>query len=123
MLSKGFTITNEDTIREITTFVKHTTTSGNTRYAADVGHDDTVMTIVNTTSAFQKNDFKEMCQDYLDIISTIDFRNYVNECLKNIDYVESVDYGQLLRVRKQVINKNKFNNDKGINWFNSNNQF
>lgn len=123
MLSKGFTITNEDTIREITTFVKHTTTSGNTRYAADVGHDDTVMTIVNTTSVFQKNDFKEMCQDYLDIISTIDFRNYVNECLKNIDYVESVDYGQLLRVRKQVINKNKFNNDKGINWFNSNSQF
>jgi hypothetical protein len=124
MLSKGFTITNEDTIREITTFVKHTTTSGNTRYAADVGHDDTVMTIVNATSAFQKNDFREMCQEYLDLISTTEFRNYVNDCLKNIDYIESVDYGQLLKVRKQFLNRNKaYNTDSGINWFNSNNQY
>lgn len=124
MMSKGFTINNEDTIREITTFVKHTTTSGNTRYAADVGHDDTVMTIVNATSAFQKNDFREMCQEYLDLTSTTEFRNYVNDCLKNIDYIESVDYGQLLRVRKQFINRQKsYNTDSGINWFNSNNQF
>ena len=82
------------------------------------------MTIVNATSAFQKNDFREMCQDYLDLISTSEFRNYVNDCLKNIDYVESVDYGQLLKVRKQVINRQKsYNTDKGINWFNSNNQY
>jgi hypothetical protein len=123
MMSKGFKITNEDTIREITTFVKHTTTSGNTRYAADVGHDDTVMTIVNATSAFQKNDFREMCQDYLDLISTLEFKNYVNDCLKNIDYVEGVDYSQLLKVRKQFMNRNKpYNPDSRINWFNSNNQ-
>ena len=60
MISKGFSINNEETIREITTFVKHTTNAGNVRYAADIGHDDTVMTIINTTSIFPKNEFKEM---------------------------------------------------------------
>jgi hypothetical protein len=40
MLKKSFLINNEDTIHEITTFVKHTTSAGNVRYAADVGHDD-----------------------------------------------------------------------------------
>ena len=123
MVSKCFTINNEETIREITTFVKHTTSSGNTRYAADVGHDDCVMTIVNSTSVFQKNDFREMVGDYLERISESEFRNYVNECLKNIDYVESVDYGQLLKVRRQFLNRNKNvnNTDSGINWFNANN--
>jgi hypothetical protein len=81
------------------------------------------MTIVNSTSVFQKNDFREMVGDYLEKISESDFRNYVNECLKNIDYVESVDYGQLLKVRRQFLNRNKNinNTDSGINWFNANN--
>jgi hypothetical protein len=121
MISKGFSINNEETVREITTFVKHTTTAGNTRYAADVGHDDCVMTIVNTTSIFSKNDFKEMVEDTLQK-DTI-FKNYVEECLNNLEYTETVDYSQLLSVRRKVLNRNKTVNDvnsTGINWFNSN---
>ncbi len=120
MLSKGFSINNEETVREITTFVKHTTTAGNTRYAADVGHDDCVMTIVNATSIFSKNDFKEMVEDTLQKDNI--FKNYVDECLKNLEYSETVDYSQLLSVRRRVLNKNKTINDvnTGINWFNSN---
>jgi hypothetical protein len=120
MISKGFTINNEETVREITTFVKHTTTAGNTRYAADVGHDDCVMTIVNTTSIFSKNDFKEMVEDTLQKDPT--FKNYVEDCLKNLEYTETVDYSQLLSVRRKVLNRNKTVNDvnsTGINWFNS----
>lgn len=112
MISKGFSINNEETIREITTFVKQTTTSGNTRYAADVGHDDCVMTIVNATSVFNKNDFKEMCEDLLDKDSN--FKTYVNECLRSLEYSETVDYGQLLKVRRQYVNKFKNNNNS---WF------
>lgn len=112
MISKGFSINNEETIREITTFVKQTTTSGNTRYAADVGHDDCVMTIVNATSVFNKNDFKEMCEDLLDKDSN--FKTYVNECLRSLEYSETVDYGQLLKVRRQYINKSRNNNNS---WF------
>jgi hypothetical protein len=117
MQSRGFIISNEDNIREITTFVKHTTSAGNTRYAADVGHDDTVMTIVNTTSIFPKNEFKEMVEDWSNSNSDKEFMNYVNQCLKNLDYVQAVDYGQVLRIRNQNKNKYKNNNESGINWF------
>ena len=119
MISKGFSINNEETIREITTFVKHTTTAGNVRYAADVGHDDTVMTIVNSTSIFKKNEFREMVDEWSSKFTDRDIMSYINECLKNIDYVEGVDYGQVLKVRRQFMNRNKgggYNNNTG-NWF------
>jgi len=120
MISKGFTINNEETVREITTFVKHTTTSGNTRYAADVGHDDCVMTIVNASSVFTKNDFKEMVEDTIQKDPT--FKNYVEDCLKNLEYTETVDYSQLLSVRRKILNRNKIvsdSNTTGVNWFNA----
>lgn len=121
MISKGFSINNEETVREITTFVKHTTTAGNTRYAGDGNaNDDCVMTIVNTTSIFSKNEFKEMVEDTL--AKDITFRNYVDDCLKNLEYTETVDYSQLLSIRRKIIGKNKTVNDvnsTGINWFNA----
>jgi hypothetical protein len=120
MISKGFSINNEETVREITTFVKHTTTAGNTRYAADVGHDDCVMTIVNATSAFVKNDFKEMVEDTLQ--KDISFKIYVEDCLRNLEFAETVDYTQLLNVRRKILNRNKTvsdSNTTGVNWFNA----
>lgn len=107
MMSKGFFINNEDTIREITTFVKHTTNAGNIRYAADVGHDDTVMTIVNATSIFNKPEMKEICEDWMSKFVDRELATYINDCLKNVDYVEGVDYGQVLKVRRQYINRNR----------------
>jgi hypothetical protein len=122
MFSKGFVITNEDNIREITTFVKHVTTAGNIRYAADVGHDDTVMTIVNATSFFHKSEFREMVEEWGTKNSPKDFMDYVNLSLREIDFVEGVDYGQMLRVRKQQMSKYKGGSStSGINWFGTNN--
>ena len=117
MYSKGFYITNEDNIREITTFVKHITNAGNVRYAADVGHDDTVMTIVNATTVFAKNEFKEMVQEWFDKSSPKDFNSYVNECMKGIDFVEGLDYGQVLSARRQFMSKAKPSYQSGVNWF------
>ena len=117
MQSKGFVITNEDNIREITTFVKHTTSAGNTRYAADVGHDDTVMTIVNATTVFGRHDFSEMVDEWSSKFVDKEFMNYVQESLKNIDYVEGVDYSQVLKVRRQQMNKFKGKNNLNGNWF------
>jgi hypothetical protein len=116
MQSKGFIITNEDNIREITTFVKHTTSAGNTRYAADVGHDDTVMTIVNATTVFGRHEFNEMVEEWSSKFVDKDFMNYVQETLKNVDYVEGVDYSQVLKVRRQQMNRNKGSNLNG-SWF------
>lgn len=123
MMSKGFAINNEDTIREITTFVKHTTTAGNIRYAADVGHDDCVMTIVNTTSIFSKTDFKQIVEECSQSEIEKEMSQYINECLNGIDYVEGVDYGQVLRVRRQYQNqKSQINQNSGSlgNWFKRN---
>lgn len=120
MQSKGFVITNEDNIREITTFVKHTTSAGNTRYAADVGHDDTVMTIVNATTVFGRHDFSEMVEEWSSKFVDKEFMTYVQESLRGIDYVEGVDYGQVLKIRKQQMNRFKANNNgfgNGTNWF------
>ena len=116
MQNKGFIITNEDNIREITTFVKHITSSGNIRYAADIGHDDTVMTIVNSTSAFSKSDFREMVEEYGNKMIDKSFMTYVNECLKSVEYLEGVDYSQVLKIRRQQMNKSKINKD----WFGGN---
>lgn len=122
MYSKSFVITNEDNIREITTFVKHITSAGNVRYAADVGHDDTVMTIVNSSSIFNKHEFREMVDEWGRTFSPKNFMDYVNLELRQLDYVEGVDYGQVLRARKMNKSKNNiWNNDSNINWFGSKN--
>jgi hypothetical protein len=123
MLSKSFLINNEDTIGEITTFVKHITAAGNVKYSGDGNaHDDTVMTIINSTSIFPKNEFKEMVEDWCKSYTDAEHRNYINECLKNSDFVEGVDYSQLLRIRKQFIRAKVDQGEGQINWFNTNNQ-
>ena len=116
MYSKGFGINNEDTIREITTFVKHITTAGNTKYAADVGHDDCVMTIVNTTSIFQKTDFKEMVDEWSNKHTDKEMMQFINQCMNNIDFVEGVDYGSFLRAKNLAKPKSGKSNTGG-SWF------
>jgi hypothetical protein len=120
MYAKSFAINNEDTIREITTFVKHITTAGNVRYAADVGHDDTVMTIVNATTVFQKNEFKEMVEEYSNKQLDKEMLSYIKECMNRFDYVEGVDYGQVLRIRRQNQNQRNMIKNSGIKWFGKN---
>ena len=115
MQNKSFVINNEDNIREITTFVKHTTSAGNTRYAADAGHDDCVMTIVNATTIFNRHDFTEMIEDWSTKFVDKEFTNYAQESLKNMDYVDGLDYGQVLKIRKQ--NMTRYKGGKGKNWF------
>ena len=48
-----------------------------------------------------------------------EYMNYVRETLKGIDYVEGVDYSQVLKIRKQQMNRFKANNNGfgGNNWF------
>ena len=102
MSKKSFSITNPDNINEITTFVKHTTTAGNIRYAADgSAHDDLVMTVVNACSAFQKVQFQEMAEEWLEKHASTEMRNYINECLEQSEYIETVDYKQILDVKNR----------------------
>ncbi len=101
MGKRSFVLNNEETVNEITTFVKHITPSGNTRYAADIGNDDCVMTLVNASSIFNKHEWKEMVEDYApQILDSYTLSEY-QEFIKNVDYIEGVDYRALLNVRRQ----------------------
>ncbi len=101
MDKRNFLITNEDNIREITTFVKHITPSGNVRYAADVGHDDTVMTLVNLSSVFSKYDYKEIVEDYAPKVVDGSKLSHFKNLLGNKEYVEGIDYQALLNVNRR----------------------
>jgi hypothetical protein len=101
MGKRSFVLNNEETVNEITTFVKHITPSGNIRYAADIGNDDCVMTLVNASSIFNKHEWREMVEDYApQILDSYTLSEY-QEFIKNVDYTEGVDYRALLNVRKQ----------------------
>lgn len=119
MDKKNFIITNEDNIREITTFVKHITSSGNIKYAADIGHDDTVMTLVNGSSVFSKYDFREIVEDYSNKILDSATLNVYKEILKKVDYSEGIDYSSIINVNRQrkFMNQNRNNGGNGKNWF------
>lgn len=116
MDKKGFVITNEDNIREITTFVKHITSAGNVRYAADIGNDDTVMTLVNTSSIFSKYSFREMVEDYASQILDSHTLTMFNDILKKSDFVEGTDYSSIINVNKQRKFANNYKN-QNRNWF------
>ena len=74
------------------------------------------MTIVNTTSIFPKNEYKEMVEEWANKNTDKELLSYINYCLNNIDFVEGVDYGQVLKVRKHFMNRNK-NTYKNGDWF------
>jgi len=116
-----FIINNEDNIREITTFVKHITSSGNIRYAADIGHDDTVMTLVNAGSVFAKYSYREMVEDCAGQIVDSSTLSRFNEILKRVEYKETLDYSSIINVNRQrrFMNQYKQNNtrDIGKQWF------
>ncbi len=110
MNKKGFSITNPDNINEITTFVKHTTAAGNIRYAADgSANDDLVMTVVNASSVFEKIQFREMCEEYMEKNVSNEMKDYINKCLENSEYIETVDYRHFLDAKRRNTGYNNIN--------------
>lgn len=117
MDKRNFILYNEDNIREITTFVKHTTSSGNIRYAADIGHDDTVMTLVNGSSVFGRYDFREMVDDYASKVVDPNTLTLWKEILKRTEFKEGTDYSSLINVNRQRRFMNQYKSQSN-NWFN-----
>jgi hypothetical protein len=105
MTKRNFIINNPINISEITTFIKHVTPSGNIRYAADTGSDDTVMSIVNASSVFSKYAFKEMVESSAHELVDSQTLNWYNDILRNQEFEDynkpSSDYTSLLNVAKQ----------------------
>lgn len=119
MDKKRFVINNEDNVREITTFVKHITPAGNVRYAADIGNDDTVMTLVDTSSIFSKYEYKQMVEDYAPSILDAESLSYFNLILKDVEYKETADYSSIINVNRQRRMMSQYQNRV----YNSGNEF
>jgi hypothetical protein len=119
MEERSILITNDINIAEITTFIKHTTTAGNIRYAADgSSHDDTVMSIIDMCAIFQKSDFRQMVEEFSETLPETDMKNYIQTTLNGIEYTEGVDYTQLLDIRRKKL-QNRYKNDVlSNNWNN-----
>ena len=103
MFSKSFDINHEDTIREITTFVKHTTKAGNVKFAADTGNDDLIMTVINGGSIFKKPEFSEMINEWMSKHMDKEMTEFINHCIKNSEYIEPIDYGHFLNVKRTAL--------------------
>lgn len=67
-----------------------------------------VMTLVNSSSAFKKTHLKEMMEEWMNNNLPKDMLSYINECMKKLDYIESVDYSQVLNIRKQIKNSRNY---------------
>jgi intein/homing endonuclease len=76
-----------------------------------------VMTIVNATTVFNRHDFREMVEDWSTHFSDKEFVTKAHEILKNVEYSEGVDYDQLLKVRRNYINRNSNYKGNMNNWF------
>ena len=115
--NRSIIVSEHETIQEMTTFIKHTTSAGNVRYAADgSSHDDTVMTLVNLTAIFGKNDFKGIVEDLFTGLQNTEIQNLIEEVLKRVEYTEGVDYKQLLDVRRRHLTSNRRIQEARKNW-------
>jgi hypothetical protein len=118
MSKKNFVINEENTIREITTFVRQTTTTGAIKFAADVGNDDCVMTLIDASSVFKKTDFIQMCEDYANTELPAHRLSYFNSILREVEYREGADYSALLNVNKHRRLMNQYKDGYRSNYFN-----
>jgi hypothetical protein len=96
-------VSEENTIKEITTFIKHQTTAGNTQYRADgSSKDDIVMTIVNVTQVFKKNGYIDLVETYFNEMEDIEFKKMVNEHLDKTEKTEGTDYAAFFSAKNNL---------------------
>lgn len=97
---KDVMIYNEQTIREMTTFVKMTTSAGNIKYAADTGHDDCAMSVIDMITCFSKPIYFTMVSEYMDDMVNDDLKRFINDALNKTNYDGVyVDYKDIFSVK------------------------
>jgi hypothetical protein len=117
MQSRSIDINEEESIKEASTFIKHTTSAGNITYAADgSATDDIIMTIVDMSSIFNKNEFKTLVEDYLETITDEKIKSMIDIFNKKTITGDSIDYKQLLDIRKRNISQNRRLQEARKNW-------
>jgi hypothetical protein len=83
------------------------------------------MSVVDMCAVFQKTEFKQIIEEYAETLEDKSYIKYINESLNQLEYNESVDYTQVLNIRRKRINRYKndtmSNSLNGFNPFKNNN--
>ena len=108
MQRRDIMVYEHNSIRELTTFVKHETNAGNIRYASDGGNDDITMTIVNLTTVFNKSHLFYMAEEEFNKMSTT-FQKVVNDLLNTKDSSFGTDYRTFTNSARRVRNLSNIN--------------
>lgn len=65
MKKNNIIVHNDSNIKELFVFTKKETPSGQITYQSESGHDDMVMSVINTSSCFNNKQFKDMVDAYI----------------------------------------------------------
>lgn len=107
----------EETIKEITTFIKKETNAGNYTFEADGGNnDDICMTIVEVSTVFENVLFKDIVDRLMDNIDPI-IRDKIEKALGESPHTTTIDYSSILK----GANRRNGANDFGSQGYDNNN--
>ena len=67
------------------------------------------MTVVSMCSVFQKVQFHQMVEEYIEELNG-EIKDSIKEFLNNEDYIEPINYSQILDIRKNHINRTDYLN-------------
>jgi hypothetical protein len=100
-------VANEDnTIKEIGTFIAHTTNAGNVIYKGDGSNDDLVMTLVNMSQAWHNTSFRELIEEYHQANKTPKIDKLINDILYS-EKTTGTDYNSFFDAKSKTIRNNK----------------
>ena len=106
-------IDEDMTLGETENFVKMETKGGGTTYKADSGNDDIQMTIVNLSSIFETQDWKNMCISYYNELSQ-ETQNLIDKALDLQYNSDAASYKHVAKVlaknKLKTVQNNRFNN-------------
>jgi hypothetical protein len=102
-------ITHTLTMQEMTKFIKKENSNGNVSYSADSGaNDDLVITVVESSTVFENNKFKEMCEDIIQNKLNNQQRQWIEEKMKLSPSIVGSDYSVLNNVQSRIRTTSSF---------------
>lgn len=93
----------EETLKEMTTFVKKETRNGNFSYEADSGHDDCVMTVVELSTIFNNSLFHELVSRLMNELPE-NIKKSMEIKLGDNPNINGADYSVLFKAQQKLGN-------------------
>lgn len=103
MKSGDLFIHHDVTLMEIRNFIKEKSDAGNLKFFAEIGNDDSVMTVVNLARFFSTVDYKNMIETYMSYDLEERIRIMIEKKVEESEYMEAADYSSLASARNKAL--------------------